>query len=119
TVMVGPLGGRALAAAGLGSALHTFALMFSTGIIIGMTPLVSRAYGAGDEGECRRVLVQGLWLSLLLTLPVMLYSLAGGKLALLLGQDAEVAALAGGYMQALAWGVPPALLFMAFREYLE
>jgi MATE family multidrug resistance protein len=39
--------------------------------------------------------------------------------SLFLGQDPVVAELTGGYLRALALGIPPALLFVAARQYLE
>jgi MATE family multidrug resistance protein len=119
TIMVGPLGAEALAAAGLASALHLVLIMVGTGIILGMAPLVSQAFGAGDREACRRVLVQGLWLSLALSVPIIAINAIGEPIARLLGQEPRVAELVGGYMGALAWGVPPVLLFMAFRQFLE
>lgn len=119
TIMVGPLGPEALAAAGLASSLHMAAIMLSTGTLLGMAPLVSQAYGAGDRLECRHVLVQGLWLALLLSVPMIVLNSVGGPIALALGQDPAVAELVDGYMQALAWGVVPLLLFMSVRQFLE
>lgn len=119
TIMVGPLGAEALAAVGLGSALHVATLVLFAGTLLGMGPLVSQAFGAGDRETCRRVLVQGLWLSLALAVPLVWLTLRGGDFARLLGQPPAVAELAGRYMAALAWGIPPALLFLAFRQFLE
>lgn len=119
TIMVGPLGAAPLAAVGIGGALHSFMVLVATGVIIGMAPLVSQAFGAGDVAQCRRVLVQAVWLSLLLSLPVMYTCLVGEELTLALGQDPAVAALAGRYLRALTLGVPPAFAFMALRQYLE
>jgi multidrug resistance protein, MATE family len=119
TIMVGPLGAAPLAAVGLGSALHHFALLLATGTIMGMAPLVSQAFGAGEIERCRATLVQGAWLAIILSVPVALYCLAGRELSLLLGQDAEVARLTGGYLRAVAASIPPALLFVAARQYLE
>ena len=119
TIMVGPLGPEALATAGLASSLHVVALMVSTGCLLGMGPLVSQAHGAGDEAGARRALVQGVWLALILSLPLIALNLLGEPIALLLGQTARVAMLAGEFMRALAWGVVPILLFSAFRQYLE
>ncbi|MBR9988125.1 MAG: MATE family efflux transporter [Gemmatimonadetes bacterium] len=119
TIMVGPLGAAPLAAAGLGSALHFFGLILATGIVMGMAPLVSQAFGRGDVAECGRVLVQGAWLALILSIPVLLSCLYGREITLALGQDPEVAMLTGGYLRALALGIPPALLFVAARQYLE
>jgi MATE family multidrug resistance protein len=119
TIMVGPLGATPLAAAGLGTAIHFLGLIACVGVLVGMTPLVSQAYGAGDLAQCRRVLVQGLWLATLLSVPVAWMNFVGGEIALLLGQDAAVSELTGGYMSALAWGLLPHFLFTAFRHFLE
>ena len=119
TIMVGPLGATSLAAIGVGGALFSFTTLLCTGIIIGMAPLVSQAFGARDLIRCRRVLVQGCWLALLLSLPVMYSCLIGEELVRALGQQAEIAALAGAYLRALTPGVPPLLLFLALRQYLE
>lgn len=119
TIMVGPLGADALAAVGLASALHISAIMVSTGTLMGMGPLVSQAYGAGDRHFCRRVLVQGLWLAMLLSVPMIALNVAGEPIALALGQDPVVSRLIGSYMWALSWGVVPLLLLMGFRQFLE
>ncbi len=119
TLMVGPLGPGALAAVGLASALHMASIMVSAGVVVGMAPLVSQAFGAGDRALCRSVLVQGLWLSLLLSLPVIWFNLEGEALSLLLGQSPELSRVAGEYMAALAPGIPALLAFMALRQFLE
>jgi MATE family multidrug resistance protein len=119
TIMVGPLGPTPLAAAGLGSALHSLVLIMGMGAVMGMGPLVSQAYGAGERAECRRLFVQGCWFALLLSVPLGLYCLFGRELSLLLGQERAVAQMTGGYLGALALSVPPALLFVAARQYLE
>jgi MATE family multidrug resistance protein len=119
TIMVGPLGATALASAGLGSAIHFFGLIISVGVITGLTPIVSQAFGAGDPARCRHALIQGLWVALLVSVPVVLANAAGQPVARALGQEPAVAQLAGSYMRALAWGVPGYFLFVALRQYLE
>ncbi len=119
TVMLARLGPTALAAAGLATSVQMALVVTCNGVLMGMIPLVSRAFGGGDRGECQRVLVQGVWLALALAVPATALSLSGRSLALLLGQDAAVAEAAGRYLQALAAGVLPMLLFMALRQYLE
>jgi multidrug resistance protein, MATE family len=119
TIMVGPLGAVPLASAGIGSAIHSFGVLLCTGLIMGMTPLISQAYGSGDVAACRRVLVQGTFLAALVTVPVAWSALVGGDIARMLGQDPAVAALAGDYMLALVPGILPLFLFTAFRQYLE
>jgi len=118
-IMVAPLGAKSLAAAGLGSGVHMALLVSMSGMLMGMTPLVSQAWGAGDRAECRRLAVQGLWLAVLLSVPITLVSLWGRHLALALGQEPGVAGLAGSFLVAMAPGVLPLMLFMALRQYLD
>ncbi|HEU4452604.1 MAG TPA: MATE family efflux transporter [Longimicrobium sp.] len=118
-IMVAPLGADALAAAGAATSVHLFALMFCTGTVMGMGPLVSQAYGAGDRPETRRVLVQGLWVAALFSIPVGAISAAGGSFADLLGQPPGVGEVAGDYLVVLAPGVVATMLFVAFRQYLD
>src|ERR1700741_446650 len=54
TLMVAPLGAEALGAAGLAMGVHTALLVTLSGMLLGMTPLVSQAHGAGNPAECRR-----------------------------------------------------------------
>lgn len=119
TIMVAPLGAEALAGAGLAAAIFMATLMVCTGTLLGMSPLVAQAYGAGDLRGCRRVLVQGLWLAAILAVPMTVVCLFGLPIARALDQPDTVARLAGGYLFATAWGVLPMLLFMAFRQYLD
>lgn len=119
TVMVGPLGAESLAAAGLANAIFMATLVICTGTLLGMSPLVAQAFGAGDLRETRRLLVQGLWLAAVLALPMTVLCMFGEPIARAVGQSPEVSRLAGGYLEAIAWGVPPMLLFVAFRQYLD
>jgi len=119
TLMVGWLGPAALAAVGIGSAIHFFAQVVCTGVVLGTGPLISQAFGAGRTDECRRLLVQGAWVALAASIPVIVVSLMGERIALLLGQDPEVAVIAGAYTRTLVPGVPGWMLFVAFRQYLE
>src|SRR5262249_44350001 len=116
TIMVAPLGATSLAAAGLASGADMALLVTFSGMLMGMTPLVSQAHGAGARAECSGVAVQGLMLAFVLAVPVTLVSLAGRHLALALGQTHEVAELAGKFLVAMAPGVLPLLLFMALRQ---
>src|SRR5690606_14303883 len=103
----------------VGSAIHFFALVVSMGLVLGTGPLISQAFGAGRNDECRAWLVQGAWVALAASIPVVWVSLVGERIALLLGQEPEVAAIAGAYMRTLVPGAPGWMLFMAFRQYVE
>lgn len=119
TLMVAPLGAIPLASLAAAVAIHVVLIMVGTGVVLGMTPLVSQAEGAADRPEARRVLVQGLWLASLISIPLVAVSLLGGPLARALGQEPGVAELAGDYLVALAPGILPLMLFTALRQFVE
>ncbi len=72
TIMVGPLGPSAIAAAGVGNSLHIAFAIFGMGLLLGLDTLVSQAFGARQIDECHRWLSHGALLALMLTPPLML-----------------------------------------------
>ena len=119
TIVVGPLGAEATGAVGLGSNLYIASAIFGIGILLGLDTLVSQEHGAGREEDARRSLAQGVYLALamgpLLTLAVW------GLVPLLprLGILEDVLRLTAPYLDALAWGSAPLLVFSAIRRYLQ
>src|SRR5690242_5608505 len=70
TIMVGPLGPAAIGAIGIGSnAFYCFAI-FGMGLLFGLDTLVSHACGAGNRDDCHHSLMQGIYLVLLMTVPL-------------------------------------------------
>jgi MATE family multidrug resistance protein len=119
TIMVGPLGPEAIAAAGVGTSLHMAFAIFGMGLLLGLDTLVSQAFGARLIQECHRWLVHGVALALLLTPPLMLISW-GVYLAIpSLGFHPAVEPLLGGYYGVIIWSSPWLLLYAAFRRYLQ
>src|SRR5689334_3514617 len=68
--VVGRLGEDAIAGAGLGNAIFFTAGLFGLGTLFGLDPLLSQALGAGEPAKARAVLTQGLWLALLVSIPL-------------------------------------------------
>ena len=56
TIMVGRLGKEALAGIAIGSTLFQFILIVLSGVIIGVSPIVSQATGAKDDDLCGRAM---------------------------------------------------------------
>ena len=73
--VLGRLGGRELAAAGLGNAVFFAVSVFGMGLVFGIDPMASQALGAGEPLRARFVMWQGVWLSLIvsavLTVPLL------------------------------------------------
>jgi MATE family multidrug resistance protein len=117
-VMIGRLGPEALAAGTLGAHTMLLVLLFGLGVALAVQPLVAQARGARDVRGMRRTLRQGLWAGALMSVPVMLVCAGGTTLLLALGQAPATAAAAGGYLDAVLWGVPGAIAFMALRGFV-
>jgi multidrug resistance protein, MATE family len=119
TLMVGPLGAAAIGAVGLGSSLFTAVAIFAMGMLLGLDPLVSQSFGAGRLDECHRWLLHGIYLALLLAIPSTF-----GVFALVASLDhwhmnPDVLRLTRPYLEAVAWSVPPLLIYFALRRYLQ
>lgn len=119
TAIAGRAGAETLGGVGLGNALFFAVGSFGMGAMMGLDPLISQAVGAGNQGRARRLLWQGLWLSLALfalALPVIL--LMPGLLTLM-GTEAGLLSEARAY---ILWRAPsflPLCLYGALRSYLQ
>lgn len=119
TLMVGRLGPDAIGAVGLASALFIAVGVFAMGLLLGLDPLVAQAFGASRIDECHEWLVAGVWLALLASLPVVGLVFAMHASLPAWGLPAGVVELAQPYLAVLAWSLPPLLLYVAFRRYIQ
>jgi MATE family multidrug resistance protein len=118
TILAGHIGVRALAVLALSNSVFSAVLIAGMGVLMGLDPHVARAIGAKDFRRAGRLLGQAPWLVLLAGLPL-LGALALGPTALAaMGQDPTVLPEVGEYLQALGWGLLPALWFYAYRAFL-
>ncbi|WP_375311968.1 MATE family efflux transporter [Bradyrhizobium sp. A5] len=117
--MIGRLGEDAVAAAALAHTVYFVSFTFGLGLVTAVSPLAAQAFGAGDVKRLRHALRVGLWVSFLISLPMMASPLYGEKILLALGQAPQSAALAQRYLNGLAWGIAPALGFIALRSMMS
>jgi MATE family multidrug resistance protein len=117
--LIGRLGEHAVAAAALAHTVYFVSFTFGLGLMAAVSPLAAQAFGAGNVGRIRRALRVGLWVALLISLPIMASPLYGEQILLTLGQAPVSAALAQRYLNGLAWGVAPALGFIALRGMMS
>ncbi len=115
TVMMGHLGRETLAAGALASITFFSIVVTASGVVMGVSPLVAEAYGAGNKTRIEQVTRQGLWLSLLLAIPIMIAIAHLGTVMSQLGQSATTVKLAKGYLDIMLWGLFPALGFAMLR----
>ncbi len=115
TIMMGRLGAETLAAGGLAS-LTFFALLNTAGgVVMGVSPLIAEAYGAGKKNRIEKLARQGFWLVLLLSLPMMIAIAHLDSIMLRLGQAEITVTLANTYLDIILWGFLPALGFAMLR----
>jgi MATE family multidrug resistance protein len=118
TMMVARIGVAELAAVAIATSWAWSSSSLFQGLVHGMDPLVSQAHGRGDGDGAALALQRGLVIACLSSIPLAALWIATEPLLVMLGQDENVAELAGSYMLAR---LPSALgfnLFIALRQYL-
>ena len=116
--LIGRLGDEAVAAAALAHTVFFATFTFGMGFVSAVAPLAAQAFGARNPRQLRRALRVGLWAALVISLPMILLREHGERVLLLLGQAPAIAHLAQPYMLGLAWGITPALWFLAIRGFM-
>lgn len=119
TVMAGQASPLDLAAVATGASLWLPLMLLITGTLLATTPLVASARGRGDHAEVPHIAQQALWLAGALGL--------AGAVALhhvlpvfeLLDTPPRLRELTGGFLAAIAWGLPATALFAVLRNYCE
>ena len=119
TVMLGSLGGDALAAGGLGESLFITVCVVLQGVMTALAVLVSQARGAGRDGQVPVLYCTGMLLALLLVVPGFALFSVAEPLLLAVGEPAALAHDAGRFVGVLRWATPGALLEMGvMRAFL-
>jgi multidrug resistance protein, MATE family len=119
TIMVGRLSPEAIGAVGLSSSLYYIPALFGAGLLLGLDTLVSQAYGRGDHADCRKWVMQGIYIVLLFSVPVMIIVQWIPALLPRWGTNPAVASQTAAYLRLLNWGTPWLLTYACFRRYLQ
>lgn len=121
TVMVGhlPDSANSIGAVSISSSIFNVVAFFGGGVLIGLDTLVAQAFGAGKREDCHRSLVNGIYLSVVMTPLLMAPVWFFGPLLQALHIDPVVARLAVPYMKALAIGLFPLMLYFAVRRCIQ
>ena len=119
TIMAGRLNATAVGAGSLGNMLFYPIAICGTGMLLGMDTLVSQAFGANRPRDCRRSLVNGVWLSLAITplLTAVLLALIPAVHAA--GTNPSVFTQFAPFLTVLTWSVAPLLCTAALRRYFQ
>lgn len=116
TVMMGLLGSETLAAGGLGAIIFFTLMLICTGMVSAVGAIAATAHGAGELHRISHLTIQGLWLTVFLSVPIgfLMWNLT--PLLLRFGQDPTAVELAQTYLRALILGFPAAVGFAVLRN---
>ncbi len=117
--VVGRLGARELGAAGLGNAIFFTISILGIGLNLGVDPMISQAFGAGDAVRARHVMWQGIWLALGVTAVLTVPLLFAPMLLSLFDVNVSVRPIATQFLLVRTAGLAPMLLFFVVRAYLQ
>lgn len=117
---IGRLGPQALAASALATNLYMTLMFFAMGLVTATAPTIARELGANPDSvtEVRRTVRQGLWSAIVVSIPAGLALWNGQAFFIAIGQAPELAAIAGDYLRAMLWALPPFLGFLALRSFV-
>ncbi len=118
-LMLGRVGVDALGAASLGRVWVLGTLVFGMGLLFGLDPIASQAWGAGDRRAMRQVLGSGLVLAGLISAPIAALWLATGPILHVFGQEAHLTEQATIYVWTQIPGLAPFLGFIVLKQYLQ
>jgi MATE family multidrug resistance protein len=119
-VMAGRLGAETLAAVAVGGSVWMIGFISCMGILMAVSPIVSRLYGAGELREAGRYIRQAVWLSQILAVAIFsaAYTLVDPVLSYI-GIDPGFRDMTIGYVQAIMFGMPAMGIFLVCRFTTE
>ena len=117
TVMVARASALDLAALAIGAAAYISTFVGLMGVVLAIGPIAGQLFGAGKLRESGHETEQAAWLALGLSFLGCVILLSPGPFLALSHADGAVADKVRAYLQGLAFALPPALLFTAYRGF--
>jgi MATE family multidrug resistance protein len=130
TVMLGHFSKEALAAGAIGNTVFFFIWLLGTGPVSAVSPMIAHVVGrhgaaqgnwastkTRDQRDVRLVVRMGLWSVAMMSPPLLAALFFTRDILLLLQQEPKLAADAGIYTAALAFGLPCSLAFQVLRNF--
>lgn len=117
--MAGHYSSTALAAVALGSSIWLPLFLASQGILMATTPLVAHLVGADKTPETPKILHQGIFFTLILSVLSVLFLNNCAFIFEWLDVDQTLTQLTLDYMSATSWGFPALLFYQLLRSFIE
>ncbi|MYA63399.1 MAG: MATE family efflux transporter [Gemmatimonadetes bacterium] len=119
TAMVGRVDAAQLGAVTLGNLYFFTVAVFGMGLLLALDPLVSQAFGAGDEDAIEVAIQRGVVLSVTLAVVASVFLAVAEPVFVLLRQPQEVVPVAAAYARTQIPGMLPFYGFIVFRQVLQ
>ena len=117
TLMAARASALDLAALAVGGAVYISVFVGLMGMILAIGPIAGQLYGAGKLREAGHETQQAAWLALALAVPGCAVLLLPEPFLALARSEPAVAAKVRDYLLGLAFALPPALVFTAYRGF--
>ena len=120
-MMIGRLGPDSLAAGALGSNLYFAPLIFGLGLMYATSPMMAAELGRMRHSvrDVRRTVRQGLWLAVIVVIPIWILLWNAEAILLAMGQEPKLAEQAGIYVRHLQWAVLPFYGYIVLRSFIS
>lgn len=120
-MIIGRLGADALAAGALGTNLYFAPLIFGLGLMYATSPMMATERGRFKHSvrDIRRTVRQGLWLAVLVVIPIWIALWHAEAILLAMGQEPGLSKQAGIYMRGLQWAMLPFFGYIVLRSFIS
>ncbi|AVI63867.1 MATE family efflux transporter [Halomonas sp. GFAJ-1] len=119
-MMTGRYNATSLAAVSVGSSLWMPLMLFMTGTLMGLTPIVAHLLGGQRNDDIRPAVHQALWVALVLgIIAALLLWFSVMPIFEAMDVPSAVARESAAYLSAVAFGMPGIALFQALRAFSD
>jgi len=119
TMAAGRAGPESLAGVAVGVSYYQIFWLAGLGVLMSLSALVAHAYGAGEDREVGHRLRQGLWLSQMIALPLLVALLFVEPVLEWFGTDPRTIPHASAYVHTLCFGMPAMMAYLVHRYTTE
>ena len=119
TAMAGHYSATDLAGVALGGNILWPIFMLTTGITMALTPITAQLRGAGRVNEIGTLLRQGIWIALGASFVAVVVITQAGTTFQWMAIDRDAIEIADQYLNAAAWGIPSAFVYVTLRYTSE
>jgi MATE family multidrug resistance protein len=119
-VLLGWAGPKSLAAGALGVNLYNAFMVFGTGLISAVAPMMAQSVGrrTGSLREIRRSVRQALWAAMLILMPIWGLLWHTDHILVFFGQDASLSREAASMVRPMMFGLLPLFVYQILRSFV-